>query len=297
MSNRIKSNIRRLKNRIQDIGKIFSQKYSHMFHRKPLASAIDTVDIDLTRVGNVSVDAIGATESTRVGNVTEMSNLEIRDQYEDWTREYAQRNLKFLEDGVAHEKYVMDEKIDVWHIATEMFIFPALRQLLNDTLPNRTFVNGVEIGCGTVTFFDYINIENPILVDLAPDYCTFMASKGWKVLNENIENLSIDSDSQDIVVCSETLNVVLSLETALKEVERILTPDGIFLVNVPWEFELAEYDGMLGSHLREFNEHNVEEKFPRWDILARGIIPQTVKPNGIPTINLILARSDVSSSN
>lgn len=268
-----------------------------MFHRKPLASAIDTVDIDLTRVGNVSVDAIGATESTRVGNVTEMSNLEIRDQYEDWTREYAQRNLKFLEDGVAHEKYVMDEKIDVWHIATEMFIFPALRQLLNDTLPNRTFVNGVEIGCGTVTFFDYINIENPILVDLAPDYCTFMASKGWKVLNENIENLSIDSDSQDIVVCSETLNVVLSLETALKEVERILTPDGIFLVNVPWEFELAEYDGMLGSHLREFNEHNVEEKFPRWDILARGIIPQTVKPNGIPTINLILARSDVSSSN
>lgn len=296
MSNRSKSNIRRLKNRIQDITNNISRLYSRTF-RRTSTSAIDTVDIDLTRVGNVSVDAIGATESTRVGNVTEMSNLEIRDQYEDWTREYAQRNLKWLEDGVAHEKYVMDEKIDVWHIATEMFIFPALRQLLNDTLPNRTFVNGVEIGCGTVTFFDHLNIENPILVDLAPDYCTFMASKGWKVLNENIENLSIDSDSQDIVVCSETLNVVLSLETALKEVERILTPDGIFLVNVPWEFELAEYDGMLGSHLREFNEHNVEEKFPRWDILARGIIPQTVKPNGIPTINLILARSDVSSSN
>ena len=296
MSNRSKSNIRRLKNRIQDITNNISRLYSRTF-RRTSTSAIDTVDIDLTRVGNVSVDAIGATESTRVGNVTEMSNLEIRDQYEDWTREYAQRNLKFLEDGVAHEKYVMDEKIDVWHIATEMFIFPALLQLLNDTLPNRNFVNGVEIGCGTVTFFDHLNIENPILVDLAPDYCTFMASKGWKVLNENIENLSIDSDSQDIVVCSETLNVVLSLETALKEVERILTPDGIFLVNVPWEFELVEYDGMLGSHLREFNEHNVEEKFPRWDILARGIIPQTVKPNGIPTINLILARSDVSSSN
>ena len=88
-----------------------------------------------------------------------------------------------------------------------------------------------------------------------------------------------------------------SLETALQEVERILKPNGIFLVNVPWEFELAEYDGMLGSHLREVNEDNIEEKFARWDILAREIIPQTVKPNGIPTINLILTRSHMASSN
>ena len=294
MSSRIGSKIRRLKNRMRNASNIFSRLYSRTFHRTS-TSAIDNADIDLSRVGNVSVEAIGSSDMES-NNVTEMSDLEIRDQYEDWTREYAQRNLKWLEDGVAHEKYVMDEKIDVWHIATEMFIFPALRQLLDDTFPNRTFVNGVEIGCGTVTFFDHFNIENPILVDLAPDYCSFMASRGWNVLNENIENLSIDSDSQDVVVCSETLNVVLSLDAALEEVERILKPDGIFLVNVPWEFKLSEYDGMLGSHLREFNEDNIEEKFSRWDILAREVIPQTVKPNGIPTINLILTRSDMSSS-
>ncbi len=284
---------------VTNITETFFKWCSKTFRRKSTVSVIDNADIDLTRVGNVSVETIGSgeMESDNVGNVTEMSDLEIRKQYEDWTREYAQRNLKWVEEGVAHEKYVMDEKIDVWHIATEMFIFPALRKLLDDTLPNRTFVSGVEIGCGTVTFFDHFNIENPILVDLAPDYCSFMASKGWNVLNENIENLSLESDSQDIVVCSETLNVVLSLEAALQEVERILKPNGIFLVNVPWEFELAEYDGMLGSHLREFNEDNIEEKFARWDILAREIIPQTVKPNGIPTINLILTRSHMASSN
>ena len=229
--------------------------------------------------------------------MTEISDSEILDQYENWTKEIAQRNLKFLEDGIAHEQYLMDEKIGVWHICTQKFTYPALRRLVDDIMPNRTFVNGVDLGCGTVTFFNHLNIENPILVDLSPDYCSFMANQGWKVLNENIENLSLESDSQDVVVCSDILEHVMSFDSAMKEVGRILAPDGILLVNVPWEQDLAELPAVLGSHIREFNEHNVEKKFTGWDILARGIIPQTVKPNGIPTINLILARSDVSSSN
>jgi len=247
------------------------------FQRKPRAIAVDNVDIDLRALGNL----------------TKMSDLEIRDEYETWTKAIAQRNIKFLEDGVAHEQYLMDEVIDVWHICTQKFTYPALRRLLDDVIPNRMFVNGVDLGCGTVTFFNHLNVDNPILVDLSPDYCSFMANRGWNVLNENIEDLSIDSDSQDVVVCSDILEHVLSFDAAMSEVGRILASDGILLANVPWEQELAEIPIMLGSHIREFNEDNVEKKFAGWDILAREIIAPTVKPNGIQTMNLILTRSDV----
>jgi predicted TPR repeat methyltransferase len=116
----------------------------------------------------------------------------------------------------------MDTEIDVWHICTQKFTYPALKRMLDEFAPRKTFANGVDLGCGTVTFFDWIEVENGVLVDLSEDYCAFMASKGWKVLTENIEDLSLESGSQDLVVCSDILEHVLSFDAAMSEVKRIM---------------------------------------------------------------------------
>lgn len=117
-----------------------------------------------------------------------------------------------------------------------------------------------------------------------------MKAKGWNVLNENIEDLLVKSFSQDIVVCSDVLEHVLSFDKAIAEVCRVLAPDGILLINVPWEQKLEKIPAILGSHTRTFNDRNLSERFNGLNIIAKEIIGPTVKPNGIKTINLILTK-------
>ena len=238
-------------------------------------SGVDNADLDLNRLGEV----------------IEMDESEIRSQYQKWTNEIAQRNLNFLKEKTAHEQYRMDAEIDVWHICTQKFTYPALKRMLDESTFPTAYSHGVDLGCGTVTFFDWIKVENPVLVDLSKDYCDFMASKGWEVLNENVENLSLESGSQNVVVCSDILEHVLSSDSAIEEVKRILAPEGILLVNVPWKQELSEIPALLESHIRTFNEDNLQDKFAGWNVVAKEVIGPPTKPNGIQTINLLLTQS------
>ena len=244
-------------------------------------SAVDQADINFERI-----------KGSDFLNVSE-----VQKEYERWTKEIAKRNIGFIDDGVAHEKYKMQNEIDVWHICTKKFTYPAMKKMLEKHFPDKKFVNGLDLGCGTVTFFDFIEVEKTTLVDLSEDYCRFMNAKGWDVLNENIENLSVKSFSQDIVICSDVLEHVLSFDKAISEVFRVLAPNGILLVNVPWKQRLEEIPAILGSHIRTFNDKNLSERFNGFKIIAKEIIGPTVKPNGIKTINLILTKSVTDTEN
>ena len=219
-----------------------------------------------------------------------MSESEVQNEYARWTKEIAKRNIGFINDKTAHVQYKMQDEIDVWHICTKKFTYPAMKKMLELHFPSRKFKSGLDLGCGTVTFFDFIEIEKATLVDISEDYCEFMRTKGWNVLNQNIENLSFESSSQDIIICSDVLEHVLSFDKALSEIDRILTPNGILLINVPWEQKLEKIPAMLGSHIRTFNDQNLSNRFFGWKLIDKEVIGPTVKPNGIKTINLMYSK-------
>lgn len=231
-------------------------------------------------------------DQNRLHKYENYNENEIKNHYYNWWNDTAKRNINWVKEGIAHEKYCMDEKIDVWHVGTKLHYFPDLKNLLEKTIgiENLNLNRGADLGCGTVTFFEFLEVKEPVLIDLSKAYCNFMASKGWKVLNENIENLSLESNSQDVVICSDILEHVLSWDKAIKQVSRILSDDGLLLVNLPWQQNLSEIPAEIGGHIRTFDEKNLSEYFAGWQILASSVVEKKVKPNCIPTINLVLKK-------
>jgi SAM-dependent methyltransferase len=57
----------------------------------------------------------------------------------------------------------------------------------------------------------------------------------------DLSNTGLPDHSLDIVIMSETLEHLLNLEATLREVRRILKPDGTFLITVPYDFFLGPF--------------------------------------------------------
>ena len=57
----------------------------------------------------------------------------------------------------------------------------------------------------------------------------------------DLSNTQLPDHSLDIVIMSETLEHLLNLEATLAEVRRILRPDGVFLITVPYDFFLGPF--------------------------------------------------------
>lgn len=197
--------------------------------------------------------------------------------YEKWYRDLAIRNLTYVKNRTAAKQHNYKKELGIWHIPTALIVYPKLRDSIHKLFPNRIFENGVDIGCGTVTLFDYIQISNPLLVDLIEEYCKFMQDKGHKITKGDIENLNfIEDSSMDIVVCSDILEHVLSFRIAINEVKRILKPGGLLVGNIPWEQKLHKSDRISNfSHVRTFNNSNLSARFSDWNILDRQIITDT----------------------
>tara|TARA_Y100000816_G_C26038268_1_gene543705 strand:- start:453 stop:1175 length:723 start_codon:yes stop_codon:yes gene_type:complete len=81
--------------------------------------------------------------------------------------------------------------------------------------------------------------------------CNFMVG--------NAKNLPFEENTFDHVVCSEVLEHIIDYESALKEIKRVLKPDGTFALSVPkffpewvcWKLS-KDYQNEPGGHVRIF---------------------------------------------
>jgi SAM-dependent methyltransferase len=60
-------------------------------------------------------------------------------------------------------------------------------------------------------------------------------------ITDDLSRTGLPDHSLDIVIMSETLEHLLNLNETLAEVRRILEPDGIFLITVPYDFFLGPF--------------------------------------------------------
>ena len=204
-------------------------------------------------------------------DVTMCDVKDLGKAYHAWYRNIANRNLAYVRNKTVAKQFNYKEELGVWHIPTILHTYPKAAELLK----NRgltSFDVGVDVGCGTVTFFDFVSVKCAFVLDIVFEYCCFMKAKNKIALNSNAENLPFPTDFADVVVCSDILEHVLSFDTALSEVFRILKPGGILVVDVPWNQMLS---GTLAdfSHLRTFNQDNLKPRFNKFVILDQAVIP------------------------
>lgn len=237
-------------------------------------------------------------------DITGVSSLELEPaerelEYEKYYEGLARKNLEHVRKGEVKTRYGRApndrENWGIWHIETESHTFPILKSHLDRLFGlDKKYKTGLDLGCGTVTFFDLIDVEDSVLIDLSQSYCEFMRKKGWNVMQANAEAIPLSDRWADIIVCSDILEHAPSFDKVLNEVERVLRDDGVLLVSVPWKQDLnfPQKAKQGFTHLRRFDDENIKERFGGWKILSSEVIEEKRygKKKCIATINLILKK-------
>ena len=208
----------------------------------------------------------------KLRHIEELDEEQRRQQYRTYCQELSKKNIGHIKRKEVAARYGLPEKYNqdgIWHIPTKYKTFPSLRDDLAKLVNETKFERGVDIGCGTMTFFEFVMVKDPLLVDISDEYCRFMSEQGWKAVVGDIENLDLSDNSMDIVVCSDVLEHVLSFNQALSEVSRVLKATGYFLVNVPWKQDLSKISHGGFPHLRAFDEMTLNERFDGWNYFRK----------------------------
>jgi len=119
--------------------------------------------------------------------------------------------------------------------------YRALHRLIFDTLesevPNWRQKEILDVGCGTGSILKQLgNPAKNLGVDLAPEAVSFCHQRGLDNVHQaDICALPFANGSFDIVICSSVLyhRWVKDVAGAVREMHRVLRPEGLLLLNVP----------------------------------------------------------------
>jgi SAM-dependent methyltransferase len=125
------------------------------------------------------------------------------------------------------------EETHWWYKALHRLIF----QTLEAELPDWREKKILDVGCGTGAILKQLgNPEKNVGIDLAPEAISFCRQRGLNNVQQgDIHALPFADASFDVVICSSVLyhQWVSDLEGAVREMHRVLRPDGTLLIIVP----------------------------------------------------------------
>jgi ubiquinone/menaquinone biosynthesis C-methylase UbiE len=125
------------------------------------------------------------------------------------------------------------EETHWWYRALRRLIF----QTLDAELPDWRNKKILDAGCGTGGILQRLgNPDSNVGLDLAPEAIAFCRERGLNNIQQgDICALPFRDDSFDAVICSSVLyhQWVGDVTAAIREMRRVLRPDGLLLVNVP----------------------------------------------------------------
>jgi SAM-dependent methyltransferase len=125
------------------------------------------------------------------------------------------------------------EETHWWYSGLHGLIFQALEAELPDWREKRI----LDAGCGTGAILKRLgNSERNIGIDLAPEAISFCRQRGLENVQQGeICTLPFEDASFDAVICSSVLyhEWVAEVDRAVREMRRVLRPDGVLVINVP----------------------------------------------------------------
>ncbi len=102
-------------------------------------------------------------------------------------------------------------------------------------------------------------------IDISFGYLEKAQAEGIDVAYALVDEMPYESDVFDVVVCTDVLEHVLDLNSAVRQILRVLKPGGRLIVRVPFNEDLGGYlDGPYEFiHLRNFDEAGLRLLFER----------------------------------
>jgi len=125
----------------------------------------------------------------------------------------------------------------------------------------------LDIGCGTGRLLDRLPRFERFGVDISLAYLGRLRERQIEAALARVEALPHADASFDVVSATDVLEHVIDLHAACLEMTRVLKPEGLCCVRVPYREDLAPYlaEGYpyRFAHLRSFDEHALKLLFCR----------------------------------
>jgi SAM-dependent methyltransferase len=116
-------------------------------------------------------------------------------------------------------------------------------------------------------------------IDISLEYLKIAREKGIEVAFSRIEDMPYNSHAFDAVVTCDVLEHVVEFDVCIKQILRVLKPEGHLIVRVPYKEDLKVYlqEGLPYEfiHLRNFDEHSIRlyfEKISRCKVLETSLV-------------------------
>lgn len=117
--------------------------------------------------------------------------------------------------------------------------------------------------------------KETLFIELEKKAVEFLNKQGLKAKIGDITKLPINSNSTDVILCSEVLEHVPNYKKGLKECARVLKKSGILIITVPIHMKYWNTDDEFVGHIRRFNPSEIIK-----DIKNSGLKIKEVKPIG-----------------
>ncbi len=125
----------------------------------------------------------------------------------------------------------------------------------------------LDVGVGLGRLLSHLPDMERHGVDISLNYLERVADAGIDACCALIEDLPYESESFDVIVCTDVLEHVLDLNAACAEMLRILKPGGTLVARVPYREDLSSYlhpdTPYHFIHLRNFDESSLRLLFER----------------------------------
>jgi 2-polyprenyl-3-methyl-5-hydroxy-6-metoxy-1,4-benzoquinol methylase len=187
------------------------------------------------------------------------NNMPVFSETNDYTENYE----KVTSDQVAHIKKTGQnpfmQEID-W-IAAEK----STRIFINKYMKKNDKILDVGVGMGRL-LKDYRELDK-YGMDISTSYINYAQESNINCCISLVEDMPYKNDFFDIVTCTDVLEHVLDLYSAVKNILRVLKPGGILIVRVPYREDLTWYLSedcpYEYAHVRSFDENNLKALFTK----------------------------------
>jgi len=142
-----------------------------------------------------------------------------------------------------------------------------------------------DIGCGFGHVLRNIPAKQKVGLDVSINMLVQVDDDCIKV-RSFAEDMPFSSEYFDIVICSDIFEHVLQPFLLVKELERILKPNGMLLFSCPWEQDISIYDSEEYQkrfpkykyvHLRSVNDEIIKQYFHNFEIVSSTLITVAMK--------------------
>lgn len=137
-------------------------------------------------------------------------------------------------------------------------------RILRQHVPARSKV--LDAGCGMGLVLGGCPEYERHGVDIATEYLEIAATRGIETVQADLEALPYPDETFDAVLALDVLEHVLDLNAVLRELLRVLRPEGILIARSPNAEDLAGYVNYTVYdfvHLRRFDEATFRLTFER----------------------------------